>query len=100
MKANPLRASVVVVNPLGLHMRPATAFAKSASRYESRVSVWLKERSVDGKSLLDLMMLAAEPGTELIVEVDGADAADALPVLVEILASPGDGQDPQLPPKG
>jgi phosphotransferase system HPr (HPr) family protein len=100
MKANPLRAAVVVVNPQGLHMRPAAAFAESARRFESRVSVWLKDRSVDGKSWLDLLLLAAEPGAELIIEVDGADAADALPVLSEILAAPGDGESPAPPPKG
>ena len=83
-----LRSTVLITNPQGLHMRPAMAFAKTASRYASTVSVWHGDRSANGKSLLNLMMLAAESGTELVVEVQGSDAAEALSALVDILAAP------------
>jgi phosphocarrier protein HPr len=79
---------VVIVNPQGLHMRPAMAFARLAQSFSSSVTVWMGDRSVNGKSLIDLMLLAAEPGSELKVEVDGSDAHSALPVLMEILAAP------------
>lgn len=69
-------------------MRPAMAFARRAQAFASRVTVWLGDRSVNGKSLIDLMLLAAEAGTELVVEVAGNDAQSALPALLEILASP------------
>lgn len=82
------RAAVVIVNPQGLHMRPAMAFARRAQGFASQVTVWLGDRSVNGKSLIDLMLLAAQPGTELVVEVAGNDAQSALPALLEILASP------------
>jgi phosphotransferase system HPr (HPr) family protein len=95
------RAVVVVANPLGLHMRPAAAFAEQARGFRSRVTVRFKDREVDGKSWLDLMLLAAEKDSQLTLEVAGDDAADALPVLAELLAAPGDdtGGDPP-PPKG
>jgi phosphocarrier protein HPr len=90
--ANPmaLQKTVVVRNPQGLHMRPAMAFAKIAARYRSAVTVRKKDRTVNGKSGLSVMTLAAVPGTELILEVDGEDAAAALPVLAAALeaASP------------
>jgi phosphotransferase system HPr (HPr) family protein len=82
------RGTVVIVNPNGLHMRPASVFARAAQGYSSAVTIWKGSNSCNGKSLIDLMMLAAEPGTELVVEVDGDDAALALPALLELLASP------------
>jgi phosphocarrier protein HPr len=86
------RRSVVVANPMGLHMRPATAFAATAGRYRCRVTVWNgPDKKADGKSPLDMILLVALPGAELIVETDGDDAADALVRLIEILADPGDG---------
>jgi len=79
---------VVIVNPQGLHMRPAMVFARRAQSFSSSVTVWMGDRSVNGKSLIDLMLLAAEPGAELIVEVHGSDAPSALPALIEVLAAP------------
>lgn len=83
-----LRQSVIVANPQGLHLRPAMAFAKLAQQFDAAVTVLHGDRSVNGKSLIDLMLLAAEQGSELIVEVHGSDAKAALPALTEILASP------------
>jgi phosphocarrier protein HPr len=70
-------------------MRPAAAFAELASRFESSVTVSRDgTRPVDGKNWLELLLLAAEPGTKVTLEVAGADAHDALDALAEILASP------------
>jgi phosphocarrier protein HPr len=85
----PLRRLVVINNPNGLHMRPAAAFVEMASRFQSQVVIWKHEHSVNGKSFLDLMMLAAESGTELTLEVSGSDAEPALEALSGILESPG-----------
>lgn len=85
----PLRRLVVISNPNGLHMRPAAAFVEMASRFQSQVVIWKRERSVNGKSFLDLMMLAAESGSELMLEVCGCDAELALEALCGILESPG-----------
>jgi len=83
-----VRGTVVIRNPQGLHMRPAMAFAQAAQKFASTVTVLHGNQSVNGKSLIDLMVLAAEQGAELIVEVHGADAQSALPVLTEILSAP------------
>lgn len=89
-----LRRAVIVTNPQGLHLRPASAFAKLARQFKSQVSLRRDDRVVNGKSQVELILLAAEPGTELIIEVDGPDADAALPVLAELLAKPSSDDDP------
>lgn len=88
---SPIRRSVVVANPHGLHMRPATAFATRAKQFACRVTVWNGSNKADGKSSLDLILLVALPGAELTLEVDGTDACAAAEVLADVLGSPGDG---------
>jgi phosphocarrier protein HPr len=88
----PLRATVTVTNPQGLHMRPASVFAKRANEFSSAVTVIRDEREVNGKSQLDLLMLAAEAGAQLVLEVSGTDAEQALTILAELLACPGESE--------
>ena len=87
----PIRRTVTVANPHGLHMRPATAFATYARQFACKISVFNGPNRADGKSSLDLILLVALPGAELTVEVDGADAEKAIGPLAELLSSPGDG---------
>lgn len=87
------RATVIVVNPQGLHLRPASSFAKLARQFNSRITVYGPHTSANGKSQMDLLLLAAEPGTELTLEVAGPDADAAVSPLAEILASPGGDDD-------
>jgi phosphocarrier protein HPr len=85
--SEPLRRKVRIANPQGFHLRPLTAFVQAALRFQSSVHVSRQDQRVNGKSALELMLLAAEQGTELELEVDGSDAAQALQVLGEILAA-------------
>lgn len=79
---------MVVANPpLGLHVRPATAFVKTARHYGCSVVVHRGEQKANGLSPFDLLSLIAEPGTELILEVDGAEAEAAIDALAAILTS-------------
>jgi phosphocarrier protein len=84
------RRTVTVANPNGLHMRPATLFAQAARHFRSVVTVWNGDRRADGKSSLDLILLVALPGAELVLEVDGDDSADAIGPLADLLGSPGE----------
>jgi phosphocarrier protein len=88
MNGVPLVQKVVINNPQGFHMRPMAAFAQLASRFESSVKVSREGQSVNGKSILDLMLLAAAQGTELTLEVAGPDAQAALSALVNVLNTP------------
>lgn len=81
------RRTVVISNPQGLHLRPAASFAKRARQFAGRVNVIREGMSVNGKSQVELLLLAAEPGTELVVEVDGQDADRALTLLIEALSA-------------
>jgi phosphotransferase system HPr (HPr) family protein len=88
----PLRRTVKVVNPLGLHHRVADRFSRAARQYAAAVAVFHGDARADGKSVWDLMMLVVLPDAEVVVEVDGPDAPAALDALADILASPG-GED-------
>ena len=87
----PQHRMVTVMNPLGLHLRAATAFAQAARQVRSAVTVRNGTRQADGRSPSDLILLLAFPGDELVLEVDGDDAAEAIDALAAVLGSPGDG---------
>jgi phosphocarrier protein HPr len=86
MNAAPLQRKVLIVNPQGLHMRPSAAFVELAGRFQSNVTVRYEDKMVNGKSLWDLLLLAAMPGGELTLEADGPDAQQALEELSALLA--------------
>jgi phosphotransferase system HPr (HPr) family protein len=88
----PIRRTVLVVNPLGLHWRVAEQFSRTANRYSSTITVRKGETSADGKSPTSLILLVALAGTELVLEVEGPDAATAIEPLAAILAAPS-GED-------
>lgn len=81
-----------IVNQKGLHARAAAKFAKTTGGYRSKVTVERGEYSVDGRSIMGLMMLAATPGTEIHIQAVGADADAALDALVALVES-GFGED-------
>ena len=95
-----LRRTVTIANPNGLHMRPAAAFAELAAKFNSSVKLARDTQTVDGRNWLELLLLAAEPGTELTLEVAGPDAAQAIDALAKQLASvpaPEEDQQPVNP---
>jgi phosphocarrier protein len=92
--------SVRVPNRLGLHARPAAEFVKLSARFESNISVEKDGLAVNGKSIMGVMMLAAECGSLLRIKAVGPDAEDAVAVLSELVASgfgeqEGDYADPE-----
>jgi phosphocarrier protein len=76
---------VRIPNKFGLHARPAAEFVKLAGRY--RADVWVKkdDTEVNGKSIMGMMMLAAEHGCEISIRAAGEDAAEALGELVRLV---------------
>lgn len=97
MIGEPLVKKVMITNPQGFHMRPMAAFAQLAARFQSSVKVSREGQSVNGKSILDLMLLAAAQGSELTLEVAGTDAQDALDALVNLLKTPPDDEGSDAP---
>lgn len=75
---------VTVLNRLGLHARPAAEFVKTASKFEATITVSKDSMEVNGKSILGVMTLAAECGSELVLRATGADAEAALDALADV----------------
>lgn len=87
-----------VMNPMGLHARPASIFVKIACKYESNITVCKDEERVNGKSMMGILTLAAEQGAELELEVDGLDAVKAMAELEEFLLTTEEPRDhPGIP---
>ena len=83
-------AKVVISNRLGLHARPAMVFVETACKFRSDVAVRRCDQNefVDGKSIMQLMMLAATHGTEIEITAENdADATDAIKELVSLVQS-------------
>src|SRR4026208_132205 len=75
----------VIINKLGIHARPAAMFVKTANRFECDVFVEKDGERVNGKSIMGLMMLAAGPGSKLLIFAEGEDAAKAVVELEALL---------------
>lgn len=78
-------AKVVLTNRMGLHARPSTQIATTASRFAAEVSLTKDDMTVDAKSVLELLMLAAECGSELTVRGEGADAVEAVKAIAALI---------------
>lgn len=79
--------TVVIASPMGLHARAAAAFVRLASRFESEILVRFRDMEVDGKSIMGVMMLAATPGSELLIAANGADEEAAVAELEALVQS-------------
>jgi phosphocarrier protein len=84
--------SAPIVNRLGLHARPAAEFVKIANRFQAHIVVVKDDLEVNGKSIMGMMMLAAECGSALLIRADGDDAEQAVDALLELVAR-GFGED-------
>jgi phosphotransferase system HPr (HPr) family protein len=76
---------LTVLDPAGLHARPAAQFVRTASRFESRVTIRAGHRSADAKSLIALLGLTIRPQSQVTLAADGPDADAALAALLEEL---------------
>ena len=77
---------VTIINKLGLHARAAAKFVTAASAYSSDINVAKNGQTVNGKSIMGVMMLAASRGTELLITVNGSDEVEAADNLAGLVA--------------
>ncbi|MEI6083799.1 MAG: HPr family phosphocarrier protein [Verrucomicrobiota bacterium] len=75
---------LTVINKLGIHARPAALFVKVAGKFASQIHVEKDGETINGKSIMGLMMLAAAQGAQLTITATGADADAALKALEEL----------------
>lgn len=82
-----IRQTVTIINKLGLHARAAAKLVHLASRFESESKLIRGNKIVNGKSIMGVMMLAASKGAEIELIVEGADEAEAMQALVDLINS-------------
>jgi len=81
------RKTVRVVNPLGFHARAAAKFVAAASQFEAQITVLFKDKQMDGKSILGLLLLAAPCGASLQILAAGRDEKEAVRALGALVAA-------------
>ncbi len=81
-----LEKKIIIKNKSGLHARPAALFVQIANRYDSDVTVKKGKLEVNGKSIMGILMLAAEEGSQVTLKVEGDDAERAILELEKLLS--------------
>ena len=82
-----LKKTARIVNKLGLHARPSAALVTAATRFQSEVYFTKGDLRINGKSIMGVMMLAAEMGSELLVECDGPDEEETMQAILDVISS-------------
>lgn len=77
--------TVTVVDPVGLHARPATVAVNAASKFKSEIKISYKGKSVNMKSIMGVMSLGIPTQSEIIISATGEDEDEALDAIVEVL---------------
>lgn len=77
---------IEIINKLGLHARASSKLVQLANKYKSEIFVIKKEKKANAKSIMSLMMLAANKGTLVTISCDGADEVDALDGVCNLFA--------------
>ena len=77
----------LIINKLGLHARASALFVKTASRFDAEVRLSKEGVEVNGKSIMGIMMLAASKGTTVSLSVEGADEAEALQAIGDLITN-------------
>ncbi|MCD4796859.1 MAG: HPr family phosphocarrier protein [Candidatus Cloacimonetes bacterium] len=82
-----IKKTIEIVNKLGMHARPATMIVKAATKYRSDFRIRKEDMEINGKSIMGVMTLAAEFGSELDLIADGPDEEYLIKEIVELFAS-------------
>ncbi len=83
----PLSKAVTIINERGLHARASAKFVELAANFDACIEVQRGEERVEASSIMDLLMLAAGPGTDVILHAEGSQAEEALEALSELIAN-------------
>lgn len=79
------RAVATIVNKKGLHARASAKLVEASARFQSRITVTKDGQSVDGRSIMGLMMLGAPLGTQIEITAEGADATEAMTAILALV---------------
>jgi phosphocarrier protein HPr len=76
---------VRIINPTGLHARPASVFVKAANGFKSDVAVISGDKRINAKSIVKVMSTALKQGTDIVIEANGEDETEAVRALVDLV---------------
>jgi phosphocarrier protein HPr len=80
-----IKTKITIINKLGLHARASAKFVSTAARFQSRIDVIKDTQTINGKSIMGVMMLAASKGCELTIQIDGPDETEMEQALIELI---------------
>ncbi len=80
-----IKRKLIIKNKMGLHARPAALFVETASKYDADVTISKDGLEVNGKSIMGVMMLAAEKGSEIVLKAHGKDEGGVMQALTDLL---------------
>lgn len=80
-----IKTKITIINQLGLHARASAKFVATASKFISQLKVTRGSQTVNGKSIMGIMMLAASKGSELILEIEGEDEIEMEKMMVTLI---------------
>lgn len=80
-----IKTTVLIINKLGLHARASAKFVSTAARFQSHLDVTKKTQTVNGKSIMGVMMLAASQGSELTLQIEGPDEVEMEKALINLI---------------
>ena len=80
-----IKTKVTIINKLGLHARASAKFVSTAARFQSRIDVIKETQTINGKSIMGVMMLAANKGSELTLQIEGPDETAMEKALLELI---------------
>jgi len=81
-----IEENIKITNKHGLHARPAAHLVKVAGQFESDIKILKDGLEVNGKSIMGVMMLAAEPGSEIVIHICGSDEQEAFTAIKDLIA--------------
>lgn len=87
---------VTVINPMGIHMRPADLISRAAGQFESQIEIEKDGQAIDGKSIMSILTLGATQGTQLNLRANGVDAQQAVDTLSQLFEQGFDESDSQI----
>lgn len=80
-----IKTKITIINKLGLHARASAKFVSTAAKFQSQIDVTSNSQTVNGKSIMGVMMLAAHQGSEIIMEIDGPDEIQMNEALTQLI---------------
>lgn len=80
-----INIKITIINKLGLHARASAKFVSTAARFQSHINVTKETQTINGKSIMGVMMLAASKGSELTLQMDGPDEDEMKKALVDLI---------------